>query len=76
MQYITGWERRAKKAGRREGMLEGKQDMFLRMVNRKFGVGPDWALTKVNEADVKQLDRWSDLLFTDKPLKEIMRPRT
>ncbi|MDJ0841545.1 MAG: hypothetical protein QNK37_33870 [Acidobacteriota bacterium] len=119
MQYITGWERRAKKAGRREGMLEGerkgmlegerkgklegrregklegrregklegrregrregklegRRDMFLRMVNRKFGVVPDWALTKVNEADVKQLDRWSDLLFTDKPLEEIIKPR-
>ncbi|MDJ0837707.1 MAG: hypothetical protein QNK37_14420 [Acidobacteriota bacterium] len=92
MQYITGWERRAMKRGeqkgklegwkegrlegRLEGKLEGKRDLFLLLANQRFGTLPDWASTRVNKADPKELDQWSKLLLTDKPLEEILASKS
>ncbi|MDJ0835778.1 MAG: hypothetical protein QNK37_04630 [Acidobacteriota bacterium] len=71
MEYVTSWERR----GIEKGERKGKQDLFLRMVNRRFGTIPEWASSRINEADDIQIDQWSELLFTDKPLEEIMKTR-
>ena len=88
MQYITGWERRARRDGKREGKLEGRQegrlegklegkrDLFLLLANQRFGTLPDWASTRVNKADPKELDQWSKLLLTDKPLEEILASKS
>ncbi|MDJ0838903.1 MAG: hypothetical protein QNK37_20455 [Acidobacteriota bacterium] len=76
MQYITGWERRAMKRGEQKGKLEGKRDLFLLLANQRFGTLPDWASTKVNKADPKELDQWSKLLLTDKPLEEILASKS
>ncbi len=84
MEYISGWERQAKEEGKIEGKIQGKiegkiegeikarKDVFLRMAGTRFGKVPAWAFTRVDKADIKQLDQWSDLLFSNKTLEEII----
>jgi hypothetical protein len=55
---ICEWEQEAKR--------EGEQEILLRVLLKRFGSLPDWAQARVKDAQMPQLEQWSErLLETD-----------
>ena len=59
MQITTNWERK----GRKEGRLEGKITIILRLLNRKVGNLPDEIATQIESLDSSQLDFLTESLL-------------
>jgi len=43
-----------------EGEAEGEARGLKRMLTRRFGALPDWAIQRINSASLEQLDAWVD----------------
>ena len=50
---------------------KGKADMFKRVLWHRFGDLPKWVDTRLDEASVRDLDQWSDRVFTAKSLEAV-----
>ncbi|MBF0440071.1 MAG: DUF4351 domain-containing protein [Magnetococcales bacterium] len=46
-----------------ESKQEGKAEMLLRQMQRRFGAVPESVQKRVVSADSKELDTWSDRIF-------------
>ncbi|MBF0180463.1 MAG: Rpn family recombination-promoting nuclease/putative transposase [Magnetococcales bacterium] len=46
--------------GKKEGIAEGKAEMLLRQMQRRFGILPEDVAKRVASAHAEQLDAWSD----------------
>ena len=60
MPYITAIERFAIEKGKQEGMAE----ILLKLFKLKFGPAPDWVETKVNQANLDELEAWTERILT------------
>jgi predicted transposase YdaD len=61
--------------GEAKGKTEGKAETLKRMLTRRFGRLPKWAITRVDEAVEKQLDGWLDAIFDAATLEGVLGPR-
>ncbi|MEO5347862.1 MAG: Rpn family recombination-promoting nuclease/putative transposase [Magnetococcus sp. YQC-9] len=43
-----------------QGRHDGNADMLLKLMRRKFGQTPDWAVEKVTTAKLEQIETWSE----------------
>ena len=71
------WEEQVLQKGKLEGKVEGLQEgqrlFFMRLLERRFGVLPEWASSRLNVADRDRLEQWG-LNFVDaKSLEEVFR---
>lgn len=75
------WEEQVLQKGKLEGKIEGKVEglqegqrlFFMRLLERRFGVLPEWASSRLNVADRDRLEQWG-LNFVDaKSLEEVFR---
>ena len=48
----------ARAEGRQEGKAEGKAEMLQRLLIRRFGDLPNWAIEKLHNASSPQLESW------------------
>ena len=69
MQYITSVER----IGLARGHVEGKSSLLTRLLERRFGVLPEWASEQLAKAKEKELEAWSDAIFTAPTLEAVFR---
>ncbi|MBF0109688.1 MAG: DUF4351 domain-containing protein [Magnetococcales bacterium] len=46
--------------GRQEGRQEEAASMLLKLMHRKFGQTPDWAIEKIKTAKLELIETWSD----------------
>ena len=67
MQITTNWERK----GRKEGRLEGKITIILRLLNRKVGNLPDEIATQIESLDSSQLDFLTESLLEFETLDDL-----
>lgn len=51
------------KQGIREGIAKGEREMLLRLLQRKFGPISKQHQYQIEQADIEQLQQWSDTLF-------------
>ncbi|MBF0174529.1 MAG: DUF4351 domain-containing protein [Magnetococcales bacterium] len=71
MPYITSVERIGEKRGWQKGIQEGKAEMLMHLLQRRFGTIPDWANEKIAKAEPPSLEAWG-LRFVDaKSLNEV-----
>jgi len=53
--------------GRQEGRYEGRQAearaILTKLIQRRFGELPDWALTQLKRAEPEQLEAWAEQIF-------------
>jgi hypothetical protein len=56
---------------RKEGRAEGRADMLLRLLTRRFGPLPPEIETRVRGAAIDDLDRWADAVLTAATLAEV-----
>jgi predicted transposase YdaD len=57
-----------------ECALEGRAEMLLRMMTRRFGPVPDTYMQRVTHGSVEELHAWADALFDGKTLDEMFAP--
>jgi hypothetical protein len=43
-----------------EGRVEGEASVLSRLLARRFGPLPEWALARLRQADAAQLEVWTD----------------
>ena len=64
MRYVTSIERLAMEEGMEKGMQkglqEGKSTLLMRILIRRFGELPSWAVEKLKQASPAELDGWLD----------------
>jgi hypothetical protein len=68
MKYVTSVERLAlergqmagRVEGRVEGRIEGQLGTLTRLLTRRFGTLPEWAVQRLQGATADQLDGWTD----------------
>jgi Putative transposase, YhgA-like/Domain of unknown function (DUF4351) len=53
------WLREGEQKGRQEGRQEGEATLLLRLLERRFGTLPGWALDRIAAADTVALEEWS-----------------
>jgi len=62
MTYVNTIERVALRRGREEGKQESREEaanVLAALITRKFGALPDWARTRLDDADKPALNRWT-----------------
>ena len=79
--WTQQWMAEGKAEGKAEGMAEGKAEgqrlgmarTLKNQVQRRFGDLPDWAIDRVDRADVNSLERWSYLVLDAKVLEDVFQ---
>jgi len=58
---------------KREGKLEGLQDLMSPMLTLRLGPLPQWAVSRIQNAGRNAFDRWTDQFFCASTLEEILK---
>ena len=85
LQRAERWTQEWKAEGRAEGMAEGMAEgeakgrrlgmaeTLKNLAQRRFGDLPDWALDRIDRADVDTLERWSYRILDATALDDVFR---
>jgi len=65
MEYVTSIERL--------GMVKGQYTLLKRLLESRFGLLPEWASEKLKNAKSKELEAWSDAIFTAPTLEAVFK---
>jgi predicted transposase YdaD len=65
-------EARGKVKGKIEGKIEGKIDDLKRLLTRRFGPVPEWAVQRIEGASLEQLDVWLEGLLDAESLGSLL----
>ena len=64
IQYVTSVERIGMAKDMAEGVAKGEARMLKRLLERRFGVLPEWASERFVSAKEEELETWSDAVLT------------
>jgi len=64
MRYVDYFERKYTRIGQRSTLK--------RQFRKKVGDLPDWADTKIQNADDAHLDRWTDAILTENSIERVL----
>lgn len=67
MPYVTSVER----IGIRKGEQIGEAKILTRLLQRRFGIVPEWASEKIAKAEPSSLEEWADRVLDTPTLDEI-----
>ena len=56
------------------GKAEGKADSLQRLMRRRFGTLPDWAVERIAAAPLAQLDAWLDAVLDVDAIEALIAP--
>jgi len=57
---------------RQEGLQEGELRLLQRLLGKRFGVLPPWAMERLESASLEQLERWSDEILSAQTLEKAL----
>ena len=73
------WRKQWVQQGKIEGILEGERKgerlLLTRQLTRRYGELPSWALQKLEQATVAELEQISDAMFEVTNLEQLFEPR-
>lgn len=69
MEYITSVER----IGMVKGRVEGQYSLLKRLLERRFGLLPEWASEQLKSTKRKELEAWADAFFTAPTLEAVFK---
>ena len=85
---VVDWTQQWKQEGRMEGRLEGRMEgrmegrlegrmeeafaILNRLLRRRFGELPAWAVARLGQADAAQLEAWAERIFEASDLAELL----
>ncbi|QLF94072.1 Rpn family recombination-promoting nuclease/putative transposase [Pseudomonas sp. ABC1] len=55
-----------------EGMEKGQAVLLQHLLNKRFGPLPEWAVRRVEEANVEQIGVWAEAIFDAQSLDELL----
>jgi len=58
--------------GKAEGWLEGSVALLSRLLTRRFGPLPDWAVSRLQQASHAELEHWSETIFDVDSLPQLL----
>ena len=58
---------------KREGEMTGERRVLQRLLRKRFGDLPAWAVEKLERADTGQLETWTDEILTVDSLDELFK---
>jgi hypothetical protein len=73
VQYITSVERIGIAKGIAKGRVEGKSSLLKRQLERRFGLLPEWASERLENAKEEELETWSEAILTAPTLEAVFR---
>ena len=73
-EYQSEFAQRYVAQGRREGKLEGRADLVVRLLTLRFGPLPGDALARIFAASIEELDAIGERLLTAPTLQEALDP--
>ena len=74
VKYIASVERIAIAKGRVEGRLEGESKLLKRLLERRFGSLPAWAIESLSNATELALEAWGEAVLTAPTLEAVFNP--
>ncbi len=54
-------------------MQKGEVTVLKRQILRRYGSLPQWAVTRLEQADTSQLEAWSEHIFDAQTIEELLR---
>ena len=76
MRYVTSIERLAKEEGLEAGILQGMQQgrrlVMHKLLERRFGQLPAWALSRLESATEADFDAWTDAVFDADSIDDVL----
>ena len=79
MRYVTSverfiqekWKDIGLEEGRQEGRLGGEAKLLLKLLERRFGPLPSWAVERIAKADEDSLEHWAENLLVAPSLEAV-----
>ncbi|MCD2448841.1 hypothetical protein GO003_000295 [Methylicorpusculum oleiharenae] len=65
-------EKRGQKIGEERGQKKEALRLLIKLTSLKYGELPDWALQKMEQADIQQLEIWSERILTAESLESLL----
>jgi predicted transposase YdaD len=66
-------EARGEARGEAKGRVEGVRNTLERLLSKRFGELPDWAVERISHADLNQLEIYLDDVITAQSLDDVLR---
>ena len=60
--------------GKKEGRQEEALAILSKLLRRRFGELPAWAVARLGQADAEQLEAWAERIFDVADLAELLGP--
>jgi len=57
-----------------EGRVEGQTRLLRKLLERRFGVLPEWATGKLSQATEQELEAWAEAILTAQTLEAVFTP--
>ncbi len=74
-QWQQEWLREGLEKGLQQGRQEGEAGLLLRLLERRFGALPDWAVDRVRAADIAVLEDWGVRILDAGSLEDVLGAR-
>ena len=71
-QWLEEGEQKGRLEGRLEGRQEGEAALLLRLLERRFGVLPDWVRDRIAGADTASLEEWGVRVLDAGSLEDVL----
>lgn len=59
--------------GKAEGLAKGKAELLKRLLTRRFGQLPDWAIIQIETAEIAQLELWAEAIFEAQNIEVLLQ---
>lgn len=66
------WSERWLQEGMEKGLEKGQAVLLQHLLNKRFGPLPEWAVRRVEEANVEQIGVWAEAIFDAQSLDELL----
>ncbi len=71
MRYVTSNERIAKAEGVQQGLHQGQAKVLARLLVHRFGELPEWAQTRLSQAEGSDLEAWTEALLSAGSIEQV-----
>ncbi len=60
---IMGLANLLREEGRKDGIKKGGYKILMRQITRRFGILPEWARERLENADPEQIENWAETIL-------------
>jgi len=71
-EYQSDFAKKYVAQGRQEGRKEGEFNLLLRQLRARFGELPAAVVTRIEAADIDELERWGERVLSARTLAEVL----